>query len=433
MLAAENCRRQVEAPDDSEVLYLHVMAPVMISYVEWILREAVRTGKKRLYFLARDAWPMYQVACKLCKSRELQLECRYLKVSRYALRRAEYHLLGQACVDRICIGGINVTLDKVLDRAGLNEAEKEDALSRLHMQQQRDRVLTYHEVMALKERISAEKEILQAIDKHAGDAYPATLQYLEGEGLLEELPYALVDSGWVGTLQQTMQRLLQTRKPGLQLEGYYFGLYELPSGVDATGYHGFYFDPLHGLRRKVHFSNCLFETVFSSPDGMTMGYEKGTGSPIESQQKNANADRLLRFDILLSRFTDEYAKWLREENEEPCLHPVKLCERLLRPFMGNPEDWEAECFGCLHFCDDVLESGMQEVALELNTEELRNQHFVRKALIMHGIKKGELHESAWIEGSVVRNGRNIRRNLWNVACYKYFVYLRKLWKSFKTR
>lgn len=429
MLAVEICRRQYETPDDSEALYLHVMAPVMVSYVEWILREAVRSGKRRLYFLARDAWPMYQVACKLCKSRELQLECRYLKVSRYALRSAEYHLLGKECVDRICIGGIDVTPSKVLARAGLDEEETEEALSRLQLQEQRDRILTYQEVMALKGRISAEKEILQAISRRAGEAYPAAIQYLEEEGLMEEIPYALVDSGWVGTLQQTMQRLLQTRRPGLQLEGYYFGLYELPEGVDEAGYHGFYFDPLHGLRRKVHFSNCLFEAVFSSPDGMTMGYEKGTGSPIESLQKNANKDKLLRFDTLLNRFTDQYVEQLQSGEGETFPDPAGLCERLLGPFMGSPEDWEAECFGSLRFCDDVLESGMQEVAARLNTEELRNQHFIRKALIMLGIKKGEIHESAWIEGSVVRNGEKVRRNLRHAAFYKYFVYLRKLWKK----
>ena len=40
----------------------------MVSYVEWVLEEALRSGKKRIYFLARDGWLMYQTAVWLSQA-----------------------------------------------------------------------------------------------------------------------------------------------------------------------------------------------------------------------------------------------------------------------------------------------------------------------------------------------------------------------------
>lgn len=402
-----------------------VWLPALIEYVEWVLRSAAQRGIRRLYFLARDAWPMYQAAQMLCSARGLKIDCRYLKVSRYALRVPEYHLLGRECVERICIGGIRVTFEKIMRRAGL-EAEETAAVARaVGFEGQLQRELLYPEILALKPVLADCDVFLRAVERRSVEAYPAAIGYLEQEGLLDEVPYALVDSGWVGTLQETMERLLRTRRPDLRLEGFYFGLYELPQTVSRSQYHSFYFGPESGLRRKVRFSNCLFETIFSSPDGMTLGYrETGQGfEPAESDQSNQNAERLKKYSALLVSFMDCYCSIL-----SPAEYKY-ACPALLSLHMGSPQHWEVVAFGDNLFCDDVLEGTLQEVAAHLSDEEIRCLRFSRKLLLFLGVKKGEVHESAWTEGSIVRNGRYIRKNLFHARTYKYFIYMRKLWKD----
>ena len=93
-------------------IYECVLAPTLYEFVLWVLQEALQSGKKRLYFLARDGYQMYLAARQLCKQYNLDIECRYLKVSRYAVRVPEYHLLGERCLERICVGGIDVTFEK---------------------------------------------------------------------------------------------------------------------------------------------------------------------------------------------------------------------------------------------------------------------------------------------------------------------------------
>lgn len=107
-------------------IYERVLAPTLYEFVLWVLQEALQSRKKRLYFLARDGYQMYLAAQQLCKQYDLDIECRYLKVSRYAVRVPEYHLLGERCLERICVGGIDVTFEKIMQRAALTDKEAEE-------------------------------------------------------------------------------------------------------------------------------------------------------------------------------------------------------------------------------------------------------------------------------------------------------------------
>ena len=411
--------------EPDEVLYALVWLPALIEYVEWVLRSAAQRGIRRLYFLARDAYPMYLTSRMLCASRVLGIDCRYLKVSRYALRIPEHHLLGADCVERICIGGIRVTFEKIMRRAGLDAAETDAVAKAIGFGKPLGQELLYPEIMALKPVLAGCETFLRAVERRSSAAYPKAVGYLEQEGLLEDIPYALVDSGWVGTMQETVERLLRTRKPELRVEGFYFGLYELPRTADPSQYHSFYFGPRSELRRKVNFSNCLFETIFSSPQGMTLGYRKtGQGlEAVESEIPNQNAEKLANYAVLLNRFLECYCE------APPASEHRLACPALLSLFMGHPQSWEVSAFGDNLFCDDVLEGTLQEVAAHLSDTEIKNLRLSRKLLLILGVKKGEIHESAWIEGSIVRNGRYIRKNLYHARIYKHFIYMRKLWKN----
>ena len=77
--------------DPAAVVSTHVLAPVLDGLVRWLLREAVRSGRRRLYFLARDGYAPYQAASRYCAQYAIPLDCRYLSCSRYALRIPLFH------------------------------------------------------------------------------------------------------------------------------------------------------------------------------------------------------------------------------------------------------------------------------------------------------------------------------------------------------
>ena len=415
------------SPD--EELYLHVWVPAITEFAEWVLRQAERDGKQRLYFLARDAWPIYLMTKTICAGRRDKPECRYLSVSRYALRLPEYHLLKENCVDRICVGGIGVTLRRILRRGGLDDAAAIRTAEELGLADQIDRELLYHEIQALKMPLQSSEFFFDEVMKHSEAAAPNAIGYLEQEGLLDGISFAVVDSGWIGTQQETLERLLCTRRENQAVDGYYFGLYETPLGVDWKKYHSFYFSPLRGLWRKVQFSNCLFETVCSAPEGMTLGYQKRgqlyepvTGKP------NPNAERISRYAYLASCFARIYSRLTADAvtyQQNPC------CNVLLKALMSRPQKWEAEAFGNLTFSDDMLEQSAKPVAVRMTDRDLRDLRVLRHLLLMLGVRKGKPQESAWIEGSIVcANGKS---ELIHAALYKLLLYLRKAGKCLCAR
>lgn len=349
-----------------EEVFLHVYAPVVMEYVEWVLAQACREGKERLYFLARDGWLPYLAARRLSEERGLRLAIRYLKLSRLAVRNA---------------------------------------------------------LLALGGRES---------DVAARDCFDQTIAYFRQEGLFEDVPYVLADSGWIGSMQYDLQRLLRyaAGKP-VSLQGYYFGLYARPKGTMAKQYRHFYFGEKN-VRRKIRFSNCLLEAVCSSPQGMIRGYRPMAGTAetgveaVESGGGNPNAKVMERFAELMSLYTEIYL----DEERKGGLNRMRarrasahMTEKLLQPMMGNPTRAEAEAFGSLLFSDDMWEERLQPVAAVWNEEDLYRQRLCNRLPIKMGIKNGVIPESAWREGSIVRLGLDVQKYIRQERLYKGLAHL----------
>ena len=412
-------------------IYNNIFAPALLGFVEWVLQEAKQRGIKRLYFLARDGYQMYLAADFLCKKRDLAIDCRYLYGSRYAWRLPQFALQGEACLEKLCLGGIDVTFEKVMKRGGLTEEEALAVAKELGFIQDYKRILSYNEVQQLKKPLEESKIFLPFVYEHSKAAYETTIGYLCQEGLFDEVSYAMVDSGWSGSLQQTLTQLLAYAGCEKQLEGFYFGLYELPVGINEESYHTYYFGPNYGLKRKVYFSNCLYEAVYSAPHGMTVGYEACVRKTAEKNMVYCPV--FFNAYNLNQACMEQEVEWLRtylEEYVAKCdinrkIQGASHTYRLFKSFMGNPTEEEAKIYGSLLFSDDVTEEQVQCVAANLSKEEIKNQQLWNKFLIMLGIKKQVLKESAWIEGSVALASVSRQWQLFHVRGYKYLVYFRK--------
>ena len=118
-------------PEDAVALVnSHVLAPAMGGFVRWILQQAVKNGKTRIYFLARDGYFPYHGARLLCEQMNLPIACRYLSCSRYSLRIPLFHTNGEEALDLLCRRGMEVSLKRVLSRGGLTREQQLDVISR---------------------------------------------------------------------------------------------------------------------------------------------------------------------------------------------------------------------------------------------------------------------------------------------------------------
>ncbi len=293
-----------------EEVFLHVFAPAITAFMEWVISAAEQKGIKRLYFLARDGW-LWMRAAECVNS---SIDLRYLYVSRKTLY------------------------------AGTEELKS----------------------------------------------------YLQQEGLFEEVPYGIVDSGWIGTTKDHLEKLI-----GRKIDGFYFGMYELPQDADPKSYHCFYLRPYRDIRRKASFSICLFEAVCSSPEGMTVGYDKRDKMIPVSMGENPNGAWMRRFVMILERYLYHYSrKACRVEEIKNSKKRTRSLERLLSLLMGNPTRQEAETLGSMLFDEGVEGEHLRTLALRWSQEEVDRQRFFRRVKDkLHG-REG-FRESGWQEGSIV--------------------------------
>lgn len=423
--------KNAEMPIDNK-LYLMVIAPALVGFTEWVLDEAVRLHKSRVYFLSRDGYQMYLIANEIVKQKHLNIECKYLHVSRFSMRLPGYHFNMEKSIDSICVGGIDVTPLKILRRAALTDEECQNILNELELNKEKDIILNYQQVIQLREKIRQSKLIRMYIQRHSVDAYENTVGYLKQEGLCDNSEYLLVDSGWIGTLQCSIEALVKSMNPDIEVQGCYFGMYEYPTGSSHEKFHTYYFSPESGLVRKSCFSNSLFETIVSSLEGMTKSYDKVENgyAPVMNDAHNPNADQMKKnieaLQMLLAQISFE-----KEKNTID----IGTIEKLFYLFMSEPSIVEVKAYGDNLFSDDVIDGNYKKTAAELTWEQIRNQRFLRRMIIVSGVRKATLYESAWLEGSIVKaefrenksedTGRKAQLESLHVRIYKYFVFLRK--------
>lgn len=187
----------------------NVLGPAINSFIIWVLQESRKNGIQRLYFLARDGYLMYQCARIYCEKQKLPIECRYLSCSRYSVRIPLFHMDMEEALEYVCRGGIDVTLDKILERAGLSCLEKEKVLELVSASGTRRYILPYAELPKIKNILKNCRYFMDCMYQHSVEAYPIFEKYLKQEGLLEQKRAALVDSGWVGSMQKTLNMILE--------------------------------------------------------------------------------------------------------------------------------------------------------------------------------------------------------------------------------
>ena len=212
---------------------------------------------------------MYEAAKILCDKLDIPVDCRYLCCSRYSVRLPMFHLNMTEALDYICRGGIDVTMDKILNRAGLDDSQKETICREISCEP--GDIISYSELGDIKSKLERSERFMTFLKRSSEMLLPALEGYVKKEGLLDDVKFAFVDSGWVGSMQKIIARLVNHihQKNGdgkiFKPEGYYWGLYELPTDVNPNDYNCYYFSEKSGVSRKIYFSNCLFESVFSAP------------------------------------------------------------------------------------------------------------------------------------------------------------------------
>lgn len=412
----------------------NILAPSLIEFVKWILKSAAEQNVKRIYFLARDGYPLYKAAKILINQTEASVECRYLYCSRYAFRISCFHLMTKKeILDQICIGGIQITLRKILRRGGLRQDEVEKVAAFMGLYKELDVIIPYTGLKKYKELLLSQDLFWKILFSRSRKEYKETAGYLIQEGLLDNISFGIADSGWTGSIQMTLKKLLLSLNYQGNMTGYYFGLYELPLEANSEEYYAYYFGPRGNIKRKVYFSNCFFECVFSAPTGMCLGYRKCKDCflPVFDTGQEKNIQTLSVIIKAVEKRAAIESAFLSKRIDKWFISNPKNSQKNMMRLMEKPTKEEAEIFGSLSFTDDVLDAGMS-LAAPLSETQICDNSFFHKIQTIVGIKKNTIYGSAWMEGSIFLCGKNEKRYIRDLHIYKYVLYIKKsFWRKAK--
>lgn len=361
-LAGEPIARRVEGlPGSSpwQQAACWALAPAVGAFSQWVLGRALKDGVRRLYFLSRDGWHFYHMAQRLCRAWGLPVECRYLYGSRYAWRLPLYHTDHRRALSQLCGKVLSPTLEVVLRQAGLSPEERAGVLGELAVSE--NSVLSPGERRALFQKLKACPRFLFLMDRSSRQALPGLAGYLRQEGLLEGVPWALVDSGWMGSTQETLAQALALLGAAQGPRGYYWGLYQAPQLGRWACYS---FSPGRELKRQAGFCPGFFEAALAAPQGMALGYEERRGRFIPRLGDPPHGGTLSR--ELEELFADYGEKLLQEGAPRNLLGraaaELPRVSSLLEQLMTCPTRQEASAFGALPFWDSPLEGAAGPLA-----------------------------------------------------------------------
>lgn len=411
----------------------YVLAPALNGFVAWVLNEAMKQGIKRLYFLARDGYFMYHTARRYVKEYDIPVECRYLYCSRYSIRIPNYHLDTEKALDYITLGGLDVTAKKLYKRAGFGSDQRRKMYEEQILPLEKEEQIPREQLPGIKKILRESSSFMEMLEENSCKAFPMYEQYLRQEGLLEEIPMALVDSGWVGSMQKELNQSLQKMGKKDSLKGFYWGLYELPEKVERQDYATYFFSPEGEMKRKAGFNNCLFESIFTAPHGMTLGYEKIENKvrPVLSEISEERKDRLELMEQSIKQWQRDFMKSVENMPDLLVLERLgskeilTVIEKNMESFMHHPTKAEASVFGKIEFTDDILEYAGNKIATKMEEKELTQNHLVGRVLSELTGKKNHVRQSAWYEGSAVVYGKNPGYHIFHYSCYKYLMNYRK--------
>jgi len=381
-----------------------VAAPILTAYTMWILQQAKAKQLARIYFLARDGEILLQIAKELAPKIYPEVELRYLYVSRQALRMPGLTQINKAFWEWMFDDTDIFTIDSLLARMCLEPQAAQPIFEPIgYPPTLWQKNLSAKERISLRNKLEKSKLLQDLVLQIAEKKREVLKAYLEQERMLDGQPFGLVDVGWRGSLQISLENAFEifgTRMP----VGFYFALDKPSGGLKLKGEAIAFFFNLNnstGLRNDIDYRYVSAMEVFCAGcEGTTLDYTlQADGSVVPKLKHISNQPAL---DWGLKSFQQSVIAFVRHLIERsPADYSLPISPKLLREALDelflalnkSPTKQEAEAFMDCPFFDDPNELYHFYWAMPLRLIDV----------LKYAIAQSEgfnVHRNAWSEASL---------------------------------
>jgi len=381
-----------------------VAAPILTAYTIWILQQAKAKQLARIYFLARDGEILLQIAKELAPKIYPEVELRYLYVSRQALRMPGLTKINRAFWEWMFDDTTIFTIDSLLARMCLDRQSAEPIFVPLGYPCDRwQQNLSTQERSSLRTKLEQHQPLQELVLQIAEQKREVLKAYLKQEKMLDGQPFGLVDVGWRGSLQVSLENAFEifgTRMP----VGFYFALDKPSGGLKLKGEAIAFFFNLNngtGLRNDIDYRYVSAMEVFCAGcEGTTLDYTLQADGSVVPKLKHINNQPALDWGLKsFQRSVIAFVHHLIERS--PSDFSFDISPKLLREaldelfltFNNTPTQQEAEAFMDCPFFDDPNELYHFYWAMPIRLVDV----------VKYAIAKSDgfnVHRNAWGEASL---------------------------------
>lgn len=277
-----------------------IMAPLIVPFVDALLKDASAKHIKRLYFASRDTYIMYLVAKELSKKYS-SVEVRYLHISTKVAYSSSIYKAEKAEIMHILQYAGHFLPGKIMQMFGCTDDEIKEMAKRFDINSELspkspgtvefvEKLLEGDGRIKLQDRCAAKRELFMA--------------YLKQEGFSRDSQGAigLVDVGWRCTTQEMLQRLVDA-----PITYYYWGVSDQRISFKHSGLFSTFFYA-EDFGKRV-FRNKLFIEFYicRTTEGSTLGY-KTTAQGIEPVLAAHKSDSMNEEIINNHKFVVNFAR-----------------------------------------------------------------------------------------------------------------------------
>ena len=276
------------------------LGPLILGFCTWIHAQIEENGIKRAFFLARDMYLVKDIYQMLYDD----VEIIYLEVSRRSLREAYIKKKRNVRAVFDTMGRKKYTLEDILNILSINTEDSPKL----------EKCLAKKEIEIKDCAIeNLDEETFGLVNSMILDSLNSkndnTLEYLLQMGAMNEDKSALVDIGWHGTIQNTLEQLTDKSFKGL-----YFGNTKRKTykNMESDGY---WFSEENEKNALEYLSMiCILEVMLFPKIGTTLGYlfDNGVYKPIYGSTEMPEDVVVNEFQRGTWKFVKDIARYLED-------------------------------------------------------------------------------------------------------------------------
>ncbi len=331
-----------------------LVGPMLMGFAAWCAQEALKDGKSRLLFLARDGYYVEKVFQKIRDALQLPLEGRYVYASRRLFAIPAITQFDEETLDFILKPTPMMSVRHFLHRMGLEPDEYEHLVQECGLPGLNQTITRYTHTFRSPEIETGLRKLFLRLQnpilKNCSDEREALHAYLKSFKLSSETD-SVVDVGWHASNLKALNRLCVDLNGVGGLHGYYFGTWQPAESamLDGCNLKSYFIHLGEPASRRGLVMECveIFELLFNAPHPSIIGLTQKNGEWKPEYGESELSERQLEWLRMVhesaGKFVDDFLSLKRSLTVMQSMHDylVPVFERILR----QPTREEAEVLG----------------------------------------------------------------------------------------